>query len=350
MKTIRLVLSNIILMMILFGCSAKAIKPSLPNATIKPGELYILFYSTRDNLPGRYLMKPDGSSVQRYNTSELNQYKIDGITWISELQLFVMGLTDASNQQDLYLVNINGAVQQRLTNSPYGKSDATYSSDAKKFAYVCVEADLDICTISSDGKNPVNLTNIPSRDFFPQWSKTGTQIIFTSNRSGVPGIWIVALDGSGMKSLSSVLVPESNPEISPDWQTIAFQSQRDINSEIYVMDTNGQNLMNLTRNSANDTEPKWSPDGNFIAFRSDRDNGNDLYVMKADGTQVVNITKTPAVYETSFVWTPDSTAIIYSASVENNFDIFSVSRDGETKLNLTNSPAEDTDPQMIDLK
>jgi Tol biopolymer transport system component len=339
------------LMTILFGCIAKGSKTSSPSTAIKldPGN-YILFYSDRGNLPGWYLMKSDGSSVQPFNTSKLDKYTINGVTWISALQLFLFSLTDANQQEDFYLVSIQGLIEKRLTNTPYGESDATYSIEAKKFAYVCVESDLDICTVSSDGTNPMNLTSIPSREISPQWAKKGTEIVFTSNRSGVPGIWIVPLDGSEMQPLSSVLVPESNPAISPDGQKIAFQSQRDRNTEIYLMGIDGQDPSNLTKNPAEDTQPKWSPDGNYIAFQSNRDNSKDLYVMKADGSDVINITNTPDIQENNFIWMPDSSTIIYSAEVDNNFDIFSISRDGKNKINLTHSPALETDPQLVDIK
>ena len=344
-------LSVIILMMALNGCiSTPATNHGSSNPGIIPGQSYILFYSTRDNLPGWYLMKSDGSNVQRFKVSKSDQYQIKGITWFSKLQLFVVDLADKNQQEDLYLLDINGEIRQRLTDTLYGKSDVTYSSEAQKFAFVCVESDLDICTVSKNGKNQLNLTHSPSREISPQWSKTGDQIIFSSNRSGVPGIWIVNADGNGLKSLSTVAVPESDPQISPNGQKIAFQTQRDRSWEIYVMDLNGQNLVNLTKNSAIDTEPKWSPDGNFIAFLSDRDNRIGVYVMDADGSRVVKISGSSDSQTNNFIWTPDSSAIIYSADVKNNFDIFSVSRDGKIRTNLTHSPAVDTDPQIVDLR
>lgn len=321
-------------------------KPTSQPATTINEEM-VLFYSTRENSNGWYIMKPDGSNVKRMSFENLPGLRVDGLRWVPQFNAFTAQLSDATNNSDLYLIDVEGNILERITNSFHSESNATYSAAAGKFAFICVESDLDICVVSPDGSNLVNLTLVPSREGHPQWLPSGERVIFVSNRLGVPGIWSVKEDGTELMKLNDIQYPEGNPAISPDGEWIAFESQRDFNSEIYIMDINGQNAANLTNHPANDTEPRWSPDGNHIAFRSDREGGHDLYIMTIDGSQAINITQSPDIQEQAFIWSGNSDKIFYSAPNGENYDIFAVTIDGSNKMNLTDYPADDVDPQWI---
>lgn len=307
----------------------------------------LLFYSTRGGVGGWYLMQPDGTNVGRLEFPKLGTYKINGLVWIAELGAFAASLVDTQGQEHLYLMDLQGNIQQRLTSDAFPAGDPTYSAMAGKFAFVCVDQDLDICLVNPDGSAPVNLTQYPSRDSSPCWSPSGKQILFVSNRNAVPGIWVVNADGTDLALLSNVQVPEGNPSWSPDGKKILFDTQRDGHWQVYIMDPDGENAVNLSKSASSDVEPRWSPDGRYIAFRSDRDGGHDIFVMKADGSEVLNLTRTPRYREMSFIWSMDSQQIIYAAETEVAAEIFRVNVDGTGLTNLTRSPAEDVDPQWI---
>lgn len=307
----------------------------------------IMFFSDREEADGIFTMNPDGSDVRKLEFPQLKGYKTGGLTWIPELGLFLASLSDVYNQADYFLMDADGNILQRLTEDIYGEGEGTYSAQAGRFAFVCVINDLDICTIQPDGVNLINLSSSPSRENEPHWSADGSQVLFSSNRSGVPAIWIVDQDGANMTRLSDVEAPEGHPRWSPDGKQILFQSSRDRNWEIYLMDPDGSNARNLTNHEADDTEADWSPDGKYIAFKSERDGGIDLFVMQADGSGVVNITGTPDEKETNFLWTFDSQKVIYDSRSGDVYDIYSVNVDGSGRTNLTNRPGVDFDPLWV---
>ena len=57
--------------------------------------------------------------------------------------------------------------------------------------------------MNRDGSNVRRLTNNPGIDITPTWSPSGTQIAFTSDRTGTPQIYVVGADGLGLSKMTS---------------------------------------------------------------------------------------------------------------------------------------------------
>ena len=92
-------------------------------------------------------------------------------------------------------------------------------------------------------------------------------------------------DGSAVTRLTDNPATDDLPSISPDGTQVAFTSDRSGNTNIYVMDIDGTDVTQLTTDPHDDLQPAWSPDGTKIAFHSNRDGDFDILVMNADGTE-----------------------------------------------------------------
>ena len=83
----------------------------------------------------------------------------------------------------------------------------------------------------------------------------GSKIVFDSNRSGDPEIYVMNANGSNQTSLT--VGPDFDADFSPDGSKIVFSSTRDGDEEIYVMNADGSNQTRLIFEPGNDGGADW---------------------------------------------------------------------------------------------
>lgn len=96
-------------------------------------------------------------------------------------------------------------------------------------------------------------------------------------------IWIMEIDGQNQRAVTEGRV-DYEPAVSPDGTQIVFTSGRSGDEEIWIVNVDGTGLANLTDHPANDSFPFWSSDGDLVYFQSDRlGDGSHIMMMTADG-------------------------------------------------------------------
>jgi TolB protein len=121
------------------------------------------------------------------------------------------------------------------------------------------------------------------------FSPDGKKIVFVSNRSGSPQIYVRTLKSDREERLTF----QGNYNQSPSWSSldrIAFSSYEEGRYNIYTMDSNGRNLRKLTEDQGDSEDPCWSPDGRYIVFSSNRRGEYHLYIMNENGQNQRRIT------------------------------------------------------------
>ena len=162
----------------------------------------------------------------------------------------------------------------------------------------------EIYVMEVDGNNQRRLTNSRGWDISPSWSPDGKRIAFMSWRAGhfigefglSSEIYVMDADGKNTRRLTNNRKSDSSPSWSPDGKWIVFTADRkgdDVNYEIYVMDADGGNQRRLTNNRVHDKSPSWSSDGKRIVFSSYRDGNGEIYVMDNDGGNQQKLTNNP---------------------------------------------------------
>jgi len=256
---------------------------------------------------------------------------------------------------DIYVMNSDGSEQTRLNSRDGPVGYPSWSPDGSMIAFsswytvfgqrghysislMTADGEYVSVGISSSGEEWVNT-------LAPTWSPDGSQIAYSSNRTGNYDIYTIttacAIDPACSTIEESTRLTfdhtaDSYPSWSPDGSKIIFDSSRDGNLDIYVMNADGSEQTRLTSNDSADYYPSWSPDGSKIIFDSSRDGNLDIYVMNADGSEQTRLTSDDSAdYYPS--WSPDGSYISFSSYRDNNYNIYVMNADGSEQTRLTES-------------
>ncbi len=208
---------------------------------------------------------------------------------------------------------------------------------------------------SAEWTEVVRLTNIVNA--YPHPSPDGTKVVFQSNRTGVPQIFVINIDGSNLIQLTDDAVGAETPKWSPNGKLILFSLYvGENNNDVFVMDAEGKNRVQLTDSPGYDGHASWSADGQRIIFNSDRTTADlsvswgkrwhEIFSMRSDGSDVRQHTKQQTIC-TYPAFSPDQSQIVYRkiistpgmswdlSSGSRNSDIFVANIDGSNEVNLT---------------
>lgn len=253
---------------------------------------------------------------------------------------------------------------------------------------------MDVYTVCTDGSQLTNLTNDSFYESYPSWSPDGTQIAFTSTRTGKSQIHIMNEDGSNLTQLTSdyendfpIWLPDGRqvafrttdreglwwwriintknnrisefstpsydysyqtPAWSPNGKYIAYMwldGQRERKGastnvhlpqiHIHKQAVNGSSDIPLTNDGWANINPVWSPNGEKIAFLSERDGTYNifaLYVMNNDGTNLQKLSEPVYRQNVTFSWSPDGQQIVIAAPFETTIYIIDVKTGNSREL------------------
>jgi Tol biopolymer transport system component len=204
--------------------------------------------------------------------------------------------SNRDGQFEIYLMNVDGSNQQRLTFDTSSDDHApAFSPDGSQIAFIKeshASGQQHLWLMNQDGSGAVEMTGASRSAIDPSWSPDGTRIAFVSAASGEKALHIYNLvDGSDYQVTNGTPHPNGRNTWSPDGSTLAFYSEEEPN-QIYSVSIDGTHLIRLTQTSTN-LAPCFSPDGNWIVFASYMDGELDLYMMRIDGSEVTQITNNP---------------------------------------------------------
>ncbi|MGQ9454861.1 MAG: TolB family protein [Armatimonadota bacterium] len=147
------------------------------------------------------------------------------------------------------------------------------------------------------------------------------KIVYISEQTGSPEIWIMNTDGSNRKPLTNGANVRSAPAVSPKANRIIYVGKFGKFEQVFAIDTRGRHLDRLTSVTGPKQLPAFTPDGNTISFIA----SGRVYTADKRGENLSPILPTPQETHTaltdplrrgempvylSYAWGPDSEAIV----------------------------------------
>jgi Tol biopolymer transport system component len=231
-----------------------------------------------------------GYSAQSTEDPEPNHAFVDKIVVSSDRH--APTLPPDGSRFEIYLLNLDGSGEQRLTSNNAGDAFGTLSPDGKTIVFDSNRNPSGLYLMNADGTDQTFLV----RGGSPSWSPDSKSIAFHASASGTgqpininPGaatedsdIFVVNVDdllehGTPPRNLTKdPAAVDDDPDWSPDGQTIAYTSH-DVNqrppnldyttAELYVRAADGTGTpIRLTDNTEEERSPDWSHQGDRIAY------------------------------------------------------------------------------------
>ena len=238
----------------------------------------------------------DGANELRItNSRDLNLNP----SWSSDVSAIAYSAYRGNGAPDILLSFITTGVLQNLTKGRLrdGSYLPVFSPDGKRIAFAATAegaSSQDIFVMNVDGTNLRRVTTHPDIDTAPTWSPSGTQIAFTSNRTGKQQIYIANADGSG--SAQRLNIPDGEVDRATwapsPYNEIAYYARNGPGFDIKVHELATGVTRQLTFGEGSNESPSYSPSGRHLAFTSTRSGLVQVFTIGRDGNGLRQVTRT----------------------------------------------------------
>ena len=277
-----------------------------------------------------YVVSALGGPEHKLHALRESQFSNDFLGWSPDGKVlaFTERSADASNRSWIALLSLADLTARTLTSPPSEYADwaPVFSPDGSTvaFARTADPGDLgDLFVLPAKGGEPRQITFDNSLIFGLTWTKDGRDIVFSSNRGGVPILWRISASGGTSRPVQGTGSPAYNPSIPGKGDWLVYQ-QTLISDNIWRLDLKNHETARVTStNRGFNWRPNISPDGKKIAFDSDRLGGgfSEIWYCDSDGSNCAQLTSLHAVTGVAR-WSPDGHHIVFESRRQEHEEIY----------------------------
>ena len=197
-----------------------------PTATPPPLSIFhgrIIFKSDHPDLPGLYVIDPDGSNRE----------------YLGTFQRYEQVFADLRE------------TERYSPDTTYSVSTADVDGNPQVILHMPATSQFGVLP-------PKPVTRLTGMAYDPVWSPDGAWIAFVTTENGSDDIWKTRPDSSEQIALMrNDWQWDKHPSWSPDSQRIVFFSNRDGDRQLFVMDSDGRTVTNISRVPWAEYDPIW---------------------------------------------------------------------------------------------
>jgi YD repeat-containing protein len=238
-----------------------------------PNGSKILFQSDRDNPQTGtydvYVMNADGTGQTRLTTDAADDCNA---VWSPDGSKIVFQSLRNGTYYQVYKMNADGTSQTNLSNGTAADYQPSWSPNGSKVAFAS-ERDhagapsIYVMNVNGSSQTRLTFSSEIVRDEQPEWSRDAAKIAFVSTRDANKEIYVMSASGTNQLRLTNTLENDDSPYWSPDGSQIVFRSERERDSsdpiqQLWLMNADGNNQLILAGNTFGDYSPSWNSNGN----------------------------------------------------------------------------------------
>jgi Tol biopolymer transport system component len=207
-----------------------------------------------------------------YRNPDLHHMDVE--SWASDGRILCTLHLRTGNSQIALVSAKSGAAQVLKSFEGAGSNGATLSPDGRFVAY---GLNGEIYLLAVRGSHEVALVENPAHDFNPVWSPEGDRILFSSDRTGSLGLWVLSVVDGNPRGTPKLLRPDmgkTSPVRFVRGDSLYYSLQTAM-QDVYVAELDPETgkvtvppSQASRRLVGSNSWPEWSRDGKFLAFVS----------------------------------------------------------------------------------
>src|SRR5688572_11997857 len=318
---------------------------------------------------------PVEGGEERILTSQ-RWYQIQRLAWLSDGRGLLMTAAEQGSElrsQQIWHISYPGGEAQKITKDLNNYEGISLNADSSVLVTIQKNEAMDIWVApDGDASRATQFKSVSSNmDGLDgvRWTPDG-KIVFNSMAGGRDGIWIMEADGKNRKQLTTAETVDYNPSVTTDGRHVVFVSERTGAPAIWVMDIQESNQRNLGVTGFNpqagdgwvvypNRQSLWksqigggepvqlseqqlircavSQDGKMVACSLEAPGSPiRLAVLPIDGSSPAKIFDVKFNLPARMRWTPDGRAVTYIGRQDGFDDIWSQPIDGGEPKRQTN--------------
>ncbi len=188
------------------------------------------------------------------------------------------------SKSSVFVQTLRTGNRQRVSSKPGINGAPAFSPDGRKLVLTLggIDGNLDIHILDISTKKTKRLTTHRAIDTEGSWSPDGRFIYFTSDRSGGPQIYRVAVDGGTPQRITFEGSYNARPRLSPDGTRLAMVHNDRGNFRIAIMNVERRDLLILSV-GRQDESPSFAPNSDTLIYATRQGRNGVLESVSADG-------------------------------------------------------------------